>query len=141
MIGLSPSAPGVVQLTLAEREAASADTPVGAAGATAPCGVTAFDCADSGPPPFGLSAWTVKRYVVPVVRPVIVVFVTGGVPVMVFGVCAVVPTYGVILYEVTGPPDDGAVQLTLADVVPPASALTPETAPGAAAGAKTTSTQ
>ena len=114
---------------------------MGAAGATAPCGVTAFDCADTGPPPFGLIAWTVKRYVVPVVRPVIVVLVTGGVPVIVFGVCAVVPTYGVILYEVTAPPEDGAVQLTLADVVPPATALTPETAPGAEAGEKTTSTQ
>jgi hypothetical protein len=67
--------------------------------------------------------------------------VTGGVPVIVFGVWAVVPTYGVTLYDVTAPPPAGAVQLTLADEVPPATALTSDTAPGADAGAKTTSTQ
>ena len=95
--GLSPSAAGAVHVTRADCDAGWAATPVGAAGTTALAGVTGLDCGDTGPPPFGLSAWTVKRYVVPVVSPVTVVVVAGGEPVMVFGVCAVLPTYGVIL--------------------------------------------
>jgi hypothetical protein len=61
VIGLSPSASGTFQLTRTDCDAGCAATPVGADGATAPAGVTAFDCADTGPAPLGLSAWTVKR--------------------------------------------------------------------------------
>jgi len=40
------------------------------------------------------------------------------------------PTYGVIRYELTGPPSDGALQVTLADVLPPSLAAAPVTWPG-----------
>ena len=40
-------------------------------------------------------ARTVNVYAVPGVSPVTVVLVAGGVPVTVFGVCAVAPMYGV----------------------------------------------
>ncbi len=60
MIGLSPSACGAVHVTFAWLEAACAATPVGAAGATAVSGVTALDCADTGPEPVGLIACTVN---------------------------------------------------------------------------------
>ena len=66
--------------------------------------------------------------------------VAGGVPVTVFGVCAVAPMYGVISYDVAGPPLGGAVQDTVADACP-AVAVTPVTWPGAPAGANSTSTQ
>ena len=77
----------------------------------------------------------------PDVSPVTVAVVGGGEPVIVFGVCAVDPMYGVILYEVGCPPLDGAVQETLADVRPPSTALTFVTAPGAGIGMNRTSTQ
>ena len=57
------------------------------------------------------------------------------------GVCAVAPMYGVILYDVTAPPVAGADHVTLADVLPPATAVTLVTWPGAGVGEKTTSTQ
>src|SRR5689334_20647895 len=96
-MALSPVAAGAVHVTRACWDAASAETPVGADGATAVSGVTAFDCADSGPDPFGLAAVTVNVYVVPFVRPVTVVVVPGGEPVTVLAraVWAVEPTYGV----------------------------------------------
>jgi len=97
VIGLSPSAAGAVQRTRADCEALSAATAVGADGATAVSGVTPLDCAEATPEPLGLDAWTVNVYVVPVVRPVTVVVVSGGEPVISFGVCAVEPTYGVIV--------------------------------------------
>ena len=45
----------------------------------------------------------------PAVSPVTVLLVAGGVPVTVVAVCAVEPMYGVILYDVAGPPLAGAV--------------------------------
>src|SRR5690349_21387307 len=54
-------------------------------------GVTAVDAAEAGLVPTALVAVTVKVYAVPLVSPVIVVVVAGGVPVMVLGVPAVVP--------------------------------------------------
>ena len=60
---------------------------------------------------------------------------------IVLGVWAVDPTYGVILYDVTGPPLDGADQDTVAEVDRPAVALTPVTCPGAEAERTRTSTQ
>src|SRR5919107_2757170 len=142
-MALSPVAAGGVQVTRACWEAASAETPVGPEGATAVSGVTAFDLADSGPEPFGLAAVTVNVYVVPFVRPVTVVVVSGGEPVIVFAaaVCAGAPTYGVIVYEVTAPPLEGADQDTVAEVLPAAVAVTFETAPGVASGEKMGSTQ
>ena len=70
-------------------------TLVGAAGAVAPLGVTELECADTGPLPLPLTAWTVNVYAVPGVRPVIVVLVAGGEPVTVVAVWAVDPMYGV----------------------------------------------
>jgi hypothetical protein len=58
-------------------------------------GVTAVDGADSALVPTALVAFTVNVYAVPLVSPVMVVLVAGGVPVTVFGVPAVVPAYGV----------------------------------------------
>jgi hypothetical protein len=43
-------------------------------------GVTGADCADRAPEPLGFAAWTVKVYVVPLVRPVTVVLVAAGLP-------------------------------------------------------------
>ena len=92
--------------------------------------MTALDSADAGPAPLALTASTVNLYVVPLVSPVTVFVVAGGEPVTVVGVCAVVPTYGVIRYEVTGPPPEGAVHVTFADVPPLSVAVTPVTWPG-----------
>ena len=79
-------------------------------------------------------------YACPAVSPFTVVVVAGGVPVIVFGVCAVAPMNGVIVYEVTGPPLAGAVQDTVAEAWP-AVAVTPVGTPGTPAGAKSTSTE
>ena len=49
---------------------------------------------------------------------------------MVRGVCAVAPTYGVMTYDVTGPPEVGAVQVTFALLMPPSVAATFVTWPG-----------
>src|SRR6478672_4196855 len=59
------------------------------------CGVTGLEAAESGPVPIALVAETLKVYAVPLVSPVTVVLVAGGVPVTVLTVCAVVPIYGV----------------------------------------------
>ena len=60
MIALSPSASGTVHVTRADWVAGVGLTPVGADGATAVCGVTAFELADSAPVPVGLMAWTLN---------------------------------------------------------------------------------
>ena len=78
-IGLSPSPAGAVHSTWAAAVTGRAITFLGAVGATGLSGVTALDWADSGPLPAGLTACTVKRYVVPFVRPVTVVVVGGRV--------------------------------------------------------------
>src|SRR6476619_3706635 len=51
-------------------------------------GVTLFDGADAGPVPRPLAAVTVKVYAVPLVSPVTVADVTGGLPVTVVVDCA-----------------------------------------------------
>ena len=61
MIGLSPSPAGAVHSTCAAAVTGRAITFLGAVGATGLSGVTALDCADSGPLPAGLIACTVKR--------------------------------------------------------------------------------
>ena len=68
----------------------------------------------------------------PLVSPVTVVEVAGGLPVTVTGVCAVEPMNGVTVYLVMVLPPllDGAVQFTVADPLP-AVAVTPVGAPGA----------
>ena len=53
---------GAVQLTCARLDAGSALTPVGAPGGIGPVGVIEAECADGGPLPLGLEAWTVKVY-------------------------------------------------------------------------------
>ena len=72
---------------------------------------------------------------VPLVSPVTVVEVAGGLPVTVTGVCAVEPMNGVTVYLVIALPPllVGAVQLTVADPLP-AVAVTPVGAPGSAFG-------
>src|SRR3954447_7668023 len=60
--------------------------PVGAPGTTESVGTTAFEAADSWPPPAALTAWTVNVYDVPGVRPVIFFEVGSGEPVTVVGV-------------------------------------------------------
>ena len=73
-----------------------ADTFVGAAGAVGVAvGVTAFDAAEAGPVPTALVADTLNVYAVPLVSPVTVAVVAGGLPVTVVGVCAVAPMNGV----------------------------------------------
>ena len=72
-------------------------TPVGAAGALGAVGVTELDEAETAPLPWALAACTVKVYAVPWVSPVIVAVVSGGVPVIVVGVCAVEPMNGVTM--------------------------------------------
>jgi hypothetical protein len=62
-----------------------------------------------------------------VVSPVTVVLVAGGEPVTSFGAWADDPAYGVTLYEVTGPPLDGADHDTRAEVCPFSAAVTPVT--------------
>ena len=108
--------------------------------APAEVGVTAFDGEETGPSPTGLLAPTVNVYCVPPVNPLMATPVGGGVPLIIVGVCAVVPIYGVIVYWVAGPPEVGALQVT--STVPlPAVACTPVTWPGAVAAEKTASTQ
>jgi hypothetical protein len=91
VIVLPPVSVGAVQLTLAEPLPAFADTPVGAAGALGALGVTALEAEESGPVPLALVAETLKVYVVPLVSPVTVVEVPGGLPDTVTGVWAVDP--------------------------------------------------
>jgi hypothetical protein len=64
---------------------------------------------------------------------VIVAFVTGGVPDTDVVDWATPSRYGVIVYFVGAPPDDGALHVKLAEPVP-AVPDTPETCPGAAVG-------
>jgi hypothetical protein len=81
--------------------ATDADTPVAPeAGVTlvtdgGTLGVTAADDADAGPVPTALVADTVNVYAVPLVSPVTVAVVAGGLPDTVTGVPAVEPAYGV----------------------------------------------
>jgi hypothetical protein len=93
VMGLPPLE-GAVQLTTAEPLPAVAVTAVGAAGG--PAGVTAADCDEGRPVPTALVADTVKVYAVPLVNPVTVPVVAGGLPVTVVPGWATPPMYGVI---------------------------------------------
>jgi hypothetical protein len=72
VIALPPLFTGAVHATVADCTPAVALTPVGAPGGPA-VGVTAFDCADTGPDPAALEACTVNVYEVPTVSPATVV--------------------------------------------------------------------
>src|SRR5436190_2132302 len=72
-----------------EAQMVHAVQPVGAVG------VTELEAAESGPVPTALVAETLNVYAVPLVSPVTVRVVAGGLPVTVVGVWAVAPTYGV----------------------------------------------
>ncbi len=74
-MGLSPLLSDGVQLTRTDLVAGRANASLGALGTTGAAGVTEFVNADAGPAPLALTASTVKRYVVPVVRPPTVLFV------------------------------------------------------------------
>src|SRR5918997_5638620 len=95
-MALSPLLDGTLHDTAAEVVAGRASTPVGGAGTTGWPGVTAFDAAEVAPHPLGLQACTVNVYVVPAARPVTVVVVSGGVPVIVFAVWLTPLTRGVM---------------------------------------------
>ena len=58
-------------------------------------GVTEFDAADTGPVPTAFVADTLNVYAVPLVNPLTVAVVAGGLPVTVVGLCAVDPMNGV----------------------------------------------
>jgi hypothetical protein len=89
-----------------------------------------LECEEGSPVPTVLVAVTVNVYAVPFVRPVTVVLVAGGDPVIVFDVWAPDPMYGVTVYDVIGrPPLGGAAQVTVAEPSP-AVAVTPVGAPG-----------
>src|SRR4051812_16538953 len=94
-------------------------------------GVTALEAAEAGDVPIAFVAVTLKVYAVPLVSPVTVAVVAGGLPVTVIGVCAVVPTYGVTVYPVTGLPLFGGAVHRTVENPSPAVALTPVGAAGA----------
>ena len=91
MIGLSPSSSGAVQLTCAALVIGRAVTPVGAPGAIGAVGVTAFDCAETGPPPLPLTAWTVNAIAV-AGRQAADLLLGAREPATVVGASAVVPS-------------------------------------------------
>ena len=81
-------------------------------------GLIGAETADAGPRPVALRAATVKRYPVPLWRPVMV---AAGVPSGVStGVCATPLTKGVMRYPVTGPPpvNAGATQVSATEAGP-----------------------
>ena len=92
MIALPPLA-GADQLTAADALPATADTPVGAPGTVA--GVTALDPGEAGPVPTALVAATVKVYAVPLLNPLTVADVAGGLPDTTVAACADAPINGV----------------------------------------------
>ena len=95
MIALPPLA-GADHVTVADPFPATAVGAAGAFGAVGGAvGVTALDGAEAGPVPTALVAATVKVYAVPLLKPLIVVEVAGGLPDTVTGAKAVVPTNGV----------------------------------------------
>ena len=98
-------------------------------------GVTAADAADAGPVPTLFVADTVNVYAVPFVNPDTVTLVAGGAPDTTTGVPATDPANGVTVYdEIAAPPsDDGADHDTTAEAFP-ATADTPDGAPGTVAG-------
>ena len=74
---------GAVHVTVAEALPPIAATSSAPPGAVGRIGVTALDGADAGPVPIALVALTVNVYAVPLVSPVTVALVAGGVPVTV----------------------------------------------------------
>ena len=90
-----PPFEGAVQLTVACPSPAAAVTPVGAAGAVGPLGVTLFDAAEAGLVATEFVALTLNVYAVPLVRLPIVAEVAGGDPLIVTGAWAEAPMYGV----------------------------------------------
>jgi hypothetical protein len=95
VIVLPPLLLGAVQDTVAVVSPALAVTPVGAAGTDSAVGVTELDAVDAAPLPTELVAVTVNVYAVPGVSPLMFALVTGGALLMVTGVCAADPMYGV----------------------------------------------
>jgi hypothetical protein len=129
VIVLFPSLDGADHDTNAIDDAGLAATPCGAEGAVGAdgaVGVTALDGDDSAPAPAVLDACTTNVYDCPGVNPPIVALVAAGAPVAFVADWAVEPRYGVTVYVVAGPPDDGADHDTDAPFVS-AAALTPVT--------------
>ena len=93
-VNLTPTSIDEVSESLGDVGVAVAGQMVQAVHAVAD-GMTALEAADAGPVPTAFFAATVKVYVVPLVRPLTVAVVAGGLPVTVVGVCAVVPMNGV----------------------------------------------
>ena len=87
-VNFTPTSTGEVSALLGSAGTADAGQIVHAAHPPA-AGVTAADAAEAGPVPTALVAVTVKVYAVPLVSPVTVVLVAGGVPETVLTGCAV----------------------------------------------------
>ena len=97
-------------------------------------GVTAADAADGAPGPTAFAAATVNVYAVPFVNPDTDTDVAGGDPDTTVATCATPPTNGVTEYDEIGlPPLDGATHDTAAEPLP-ATATTPDGAPGTVGG-------
>ena len=94
VIGEPPLA-GAVQDTDAEALPAVALTPVGVPGTVGAVGVTGDDAADGADVPTAFEAVTVNVYAVPLLSPVTVAVVEGGLPETVTGAKAVPPDEGV----------------------------------------------
>jgi hypothetical protein len=134
VIALPPSDTGALQDSATSPSPGTAATFVGAPGTVR--GVTAPEAADSGPVPAALIAATLNVYVWPLSSPVIVRDVAGEL--VVTGVCATAPTYGVIRYPVIWlpPSDTGAVHDTSTEpspAVPPTAVGAPGTVRGVTA--------
>jgi hypothetical protein len=114
----APPDDGAVQLTDAIAFPAVAVTAVGDPGGGGGVGTTAFEGVEAGPLPDEFAAVTVNVYVEPFARLLIVADVAGGLPVSVVVACATPPTNGVMTYDVTGPPDTGAVHVSPAEAGP-----------------------
>ena len=126
MIALPPSLDGADHDTNTIDDAGLAATPCGADGTDGGVGVTALDGDDSAPVPAVLDACTTNVYDCPGVNPSTVALVAAGAPVTFVASWAVEPRYGVTVYVVAGPPDDGADHDTDAPFAN-AVALTPVT--------------
>ena len=116
VIGAPPLLAGAAQLTPAEALPADALTAVGAVG-TAAGVVTAFDGADAAPGPTELVAFTVKVYVVALLRPVTMTLVPDVVAVTPPGDDVTMYVSGVAV-EPLMPSHAGRAQLTVAEALP-----------------------
>jgi hypothetical protein len=112
VIGEPPLSAGAAKVTVAVSSPRVAVTVVGASGIEA--GIIELDKADVVvPAAFVATAWNL--YVVPFVKPVITQLTAGALTTQLFSGLIGVPadSVAIILYEVTAPPDEGGVIVTV----------------------------